>query len=128
MFLVGAAEGAALLAAGDRANGRSKANVFKFFDDFVPPSIQTELAAAFTRLNGTPLGLRDAVLLLYRVRCSLAHPGPYWKFKYATPQRTKTVRFGDDELTSTLSYDTLRNAILAGSVQAALRCLPAVAA
>jgi hypothetical protein len=128
MFLLGAAEGAAKLAAGAVTREQSKASVFNFFRHFVPHSTQKELANAFKRNDGTPLGLQNVVTYLYGVRCSIAHPGPYWEFAFATPNQPKSASFRSEPVLSTLTYDGLRRAVLAGSVQAALRCLPAASA
>ncbi|MDA2935154.1 hypothetical protein MYX82_12560 [Acidobacteria bacterium AH-259-D05] len=85
LFLMMCAENISKLHDGFQGEGQSRAHVRRFFESFLSESDTDALARSFadrSRPSIPRLVLRDAVDMLYDVRCDVVHEGNYWSFAF----------------------------------------------
>ncbi len=108
--------------------GRSREYVRKFFEELCGTEHHGVLETVFTpEIGEDPIVLRDAVDLLYSIRCDVVHEGQY--FSFDMPERD-----GDTPLMGSIKgriitvrrpVTHIRQIVLEGAVLAAVRLLPA---
>lgn len=82
LFLLICAENIAKLFHNFKSEGKSKAFVHKFFDEFVIGDDRVTLESSFFTHDVIPLNLKAVVDSLYAVRCDVVHEGQYWGFHF----------------------------------------------
>lgn len=99
--------------------GKSKAYVTKFFEEFLSAKEKEILAWGF--IDGDDdlqrsLGFDRSVDLLYKIRCDVVHQGNYKDFNF----HDGTMSFGSDyyNVTSKLRLTDVRNIIVRGCIKA----------
>ena len=122
LFYIIAAETIAKLAYQFEGRGQSKAYVHAFFENLCSEADQETLAHAFCNSpTRRPIGLSEAVDLLYDVRCDVAHRGMYYVF--ALPQDNSDlpllVNLGDTSVETNFTLISLRSIVLRGAIRAA---------
>jgi hypothetical protein len=125
LFYVISAEAVAKIVNNYNSEGQSKKHVIKFFEEICDSNQQTTLEKAFLRDTGKYLNLREAIELLYDVRCDVAHEAKYFSFhlKSSASNPPETTIVGGFTGTSHITANDLRGIILAGSVNGARQVL-----
>lgn len=143
LFFLIAAEAVAKLHDDFKEEGKSRHYVRRFFLDLCPEPIRERLARGFVFYRYNPetivsrreeMSTKDAVDLLYMVRCDVAHEGIFFAFDLAEPESGAgtltfppgSVKNSDldepvdllDLYETTLSADELRKLVLGGIVAA----------
>lgn len=123
LFYLIAAETIAKLTYKFEGRGQSRFYVHAFFEKLSAIEQQNMLAAAFfASPPRRPLSLRDAIDLLYDVRCDVAHRGMYYAF--TLPHRgdsyPQLVSLGDRTVETELTLEALREITLRGAIRSCL--------
>jgi hypothetical protein len=119
LFLLMCAEHIAKLHNDYQGEGQSRAYVRRFFESFLSDTDRDALEAGFVD-HSQPLmpslGLRDAVDMLYRVRCDVVHEGNYWNFSFrdgATPMLNI-----EPDVISHVTFEQFREMVVRGCISA----------
>jgi len=100
--------------------GDSRKYVHAFFEKLCSNTDQETLAKAFRESpNGRPLGLQEAIDLLYDVRCDVAHRGMYYVFTLPLDEGgyPALVSLGDRTVETTLTLNKVREIVLRGAIR-----------
>ena len=128
LFYIIAVEAVAKLVKGFQREGASKRHVRLFFEDICSQRHRAILGDAFRRsADGSALTLREAVDLLYDVRCDVVHEGQYFIFTLPEPADASpllTVYRGASLIPKITAHE-LRKIVLEGAVLGATQLLPA---
>jgi|26BtaG_2_1085354.scaffolds.fasta_scaffold48334_1 hypothetical protein len=82
LFLLVCAEHIAKLHHKYQGEGQSRSYVRRFFEEFLTEEDETLIRSGITSWERRPLPLREAIDILYTVRCDLVHEGRYWGFHF----------------------------------------------
>ena len=121
LFYLITAETIAKLTYKFEGRGKSREYVHAFFEKLCVRGDQTILATAFSdSFKRRPLGLSEAVDLLYDVRCDVAHRGMYYAFTLPLDRQDypELVNTGDRMVETAFTLGTLRLIVLRGAVRA----------
>lgn len=126
-FQLIAAEAVAKLVNNFEGEGQSRKHVRLFFEDVCADSHRVTLGRAFSHAPGGPfLSMRETVDFLYDIRCDVVHEGAYFGLTLARPG--DTVRWltpsGTGSLIAEITIQQLRQIVLEGSIQGAVKLLP----
>ena len=125
LFLLMCAENISKLHAGFQGEGQSRAHVWRFFESFLSDDDKATLASGFvdhSKPRMPSLGLREAVYMLYDVRCDVVHEGNYWEFTFHdgyTPMLNT-----DPDVISHITLDRFRAIVVRGGINAIQDRLP----
>ena len=125
LFLIMCAENVAKLRYDFQGEGQSRAYVRRFFENILNASDQRTLSSSFVCHSQVPmrqLELREAVDMLYAVRCDVVHEGNYWGFAFhdgRTPMGNV-----DPNVTSHITFDRFRTIVVNGCIDASKARLP----
>jgi hypothetical protein len=119
LFLLMCAENIAKLHDGFQGEGQSRAYVLRFFEQFLSDTDRYALGASFVdhshpRLRR--LGLRNAIDILYKVRCDVVHEGNYWDFSFH--DGTTPMLNTDPDVISNITFDQFRTMVVRGCIKA----------
>lgn len=121
LFLLIAAEAVAKMVFGYANEGQSKRYVHRFFGEICTDHHRSKLDKSFAYTSIGPfLTSVEAIDLLYRVRCEVAHEAMYYQFHLrdeadSTPHLTSV---GATTLITLMSVEDLRQIVLEGAVEA----------
>jgi len=121
LFYMIAAETVAKLTYGFEGRGKSSHYVHAFFEKLSDKVDQDSLAHAFCKSpTRRPIGLTQAVDLLYDVRCDVAHRGMYYVFQLPLDESDfpLLVPLGGVTIETNFTLNFLRNIILRGAIRA----------
>lgn len=121
LFYVIAAETVAKLTYGFEGRGESSRYVHAFFEQLCNKADQDSLSRAFCKSpTRRPIGLTEAVDLLYGVRCNVAHRGMYYVFQLPRDESDLPllVPLGDVTIETNFTLDFLRSIVLRGAIRA----------
>lgn len=119
LFLLVCAEHVAKLHDGFTGEGQSKAYVERFFESFVIGTDRQTLSSAFADLKDRllrPLPFKEAVDLLYDIRCDVVHEGSCWGFAFHDGV-TPMINVAPD-VEARIGLPALRNMVVRGCIRA----------
>jgi hypothetical protein len=125
LFLMICAENISKLHDSFEEEGQSRRYVRKFFDDFLDENDKDTISIGFTDHSIQPmlnLSFRDAIDMLYDVRCDVVHEGNYWGFMFHDGQIP--VLNNDPDIISNITFDQLRIIFIRGCINAIQDMLP----
>lgn len=121
LFYIIAAETVAKLTYGFEGRGESSRYVHAFFEQLCNKADQGSLSRAFCKSpTRRPIGLTEAVDLLYGVRCDVVHRGMYYVFQLPRDESDLPllVPLGDVTIETNFTLDSLRSIVLRGAIRA----------
>lgn len=116
LFLIVCAENIAKLFHDVDEEGKSRAFVRRFFEEFVVGEDRDILEAAIVTGDLKPLVFQSVVDLFYSVRCDVVHEGEYWGFQFHDGDCPMLT--GDPPVIVKIPLVYLRDIIVRGCIQA----------
>jgi hypothetical protein len=119
LFLLVCAENVAKLYDGFTDEGQSRAYVRRFFESFVTHADRQTLSSAFADLKDhllRSLPFKQAVDLIYDIRCDVVHEGNIWGFAFHDGAMSMINVAPDVE--ARIGLSTLRDIVVRGCIQA----------
>lgn len=124
LFLLIAAEVVAKMVFSFQGKGQSKKYVHRFFEEICDDSHRLKLDRAFARYGITDyISYKNAIDLLYTVRCEVAHEAMYYKFQLKEEGHRPPVLALIEEFSvvSHITLRELRQIVLQGVIQGCRR-------
>jgi hypothetical protein len=127
LFYLIAAELVAKLVFNFKGRGKVWYHVLKFFTEICGDETKVRLGNSFKRTPYGDVSAKDAVGLLYDVRCNVAHEGMYYNFSLPLNQTEGPVlvNVGEESFTTDLRIEEVRRMVLEGAVLASRKSLKA---
>jgi hypothetical protein len=116
LFLLVCAEHVAKLHDNFDGEGQSRAYVRKFFESFFSEKQQETLRFGVTKWDRTPHTLREAIDVLYGVRCDVVHEGRYWGFHFS--DGNSAMMNGEPDVIVNMRLCDLRDLVVLGCINA----------
>ena len=116
LFLLVCGEHIAKLYDNFDGEGKSRAYVRYFFENFLSQEEQIKLETGITKWDRKPNSVRKTIDALYDVRCDLVHEGKYWGFHFN--DGSSPMLNGEPDVIVNMQLTDLRSLIVLGCINA----------